>query len=209
MDYVIFECSAAINSLHDAIQCGGHRLKSIVCTDAETAEAAKAAHPHLQAVIVARSEFTPATEDVYLCGEVGEAALRWRAANEFNRTLPLGTLVHPAAIISPTATLAPGTVVLAGAILASNVVVGEQCLIGQGAIFGHDTVLRNGVQIGAGARLAGHLCIDTGATIELGASVIEDVAIGVDARVRAGAVVLKNIAAGAVVSGVPAKPEAS
>ncbi len=65
--------------------------------------------------------------------------------------IPVPSLVHASAYISPTAHIAAGTMVLPRALVNTNCQVERGCIINCGAIVDHDCVLEEGVHICLGA----------------------------------------------------------
>ena len=57
------------------------------------------------------------------------------------------SVVHPTAIVSPSAVLGPGCLVLHGAIINTNTALGAACLVNSGALVDHDNVLEDGVHV--------------------------------------------------------------
>jgi sugar O-acyltransferase (sialic acid O-acetyltransferase NeuD family) len=118
----------------------------------------------------------------------------------------LGTIIHPAGIISPSAVIGAGTFVAAGAIVGVGAVLVEACLVNTGASIDHDCRLDFGVCVGPGARLAGAIQCEADAYIGLNACVLQGLRIGRGAIVGAGAVVTRDVPAGVTVIGCPARP---
>ncbi|WP_171070250.1 NeuD/PglB/VioB family sugar acetyltransferase [Methylobacterium terricola] len=118
----------------------------------------------------------------------------------------LGTIIHPASIVSPSATVGAGTFLAAGAIVGVGAVLAEACLVNTGASIDHDCRLDFGVSAGPGARLAGSVRCEDDALIGLNASVLQGLRIGRGAIVGAGAVVTRDVPAGSTVVGCPARP---
>lgn len=56
-------------------------------------------------------------------------------------------VVHPSAVISPSAQLGPGCLVLHGAIVSTGARLGTACLVNSGAVVDHDAVLADGVHV--------------------------------------------------------------
>lgn len=117
----------------------------------------------------------------------------------------LASIVHPASVISGSATVGPGCVVLAGAVVATHAKLGPVCIVNHGASVGHDCTLGAGVNVCSGARLAGAVVVGEGAFIGLNASVIQGRRLGERSTAGAGAVVTRDVAAGTTVVGVPAR----
>jgi sugar O-acyltransferase (sialic acid O-acetyltransferase NeuD family) len=84
-------------------------------------------------------------------------------------------VIHPHAVVSPTARIGAGATVLAGAIVQPGAVIGRGAIVNTGAVVEHDS------SIGDGAHLAPR------------AVVLADCAIGGCSMVGAGAVVLRGL----------------
>ncbi len=161
-----------------------------------------AAAAHVE--VLPLENFQPRDDESYLIGFTGhkQAALRDQLQGRF--AISFATVVHPRAIVSPSAKIGSGTIVNAGAIIASNAQIGDHVLINRGATVGHDTQIGDFSIIQPGANLAGHIRCGTGATVGIGASIIEDRHIGDHAQIAGGAVVIHDVPALTLVAGVPA-----
>lgn len=114
-------------------------------------------------------------------------------------------VVHPASVISSSATLALGTVVMAGAVVNADAVVGPACIVNSNAVVEHDCVLGDAVHISPGACLAGGVVVGQYSWIGIGASVIQLKRIGTNVMVGAGAAVVTDLPDGATAVGIPAR----
>ncbi len=65
------------------------------------------------------------------------------------------SVVHPTAIVSPSAQLGEGCLVLQGAIVNTAAVLGRACLVNAGALVDHDAVLANGAHANLHATVKG------------------------------------------------------
>lgn len=131
-----------------------------------------------------------------------------RARLQVHRALasaPRPALVHPAAIVSPSAAIGGGTVVLAGAVINADARLGEAVIVNSRAVVEHDCRLGDGVHVSPGAVLCGGVDVDEGAWIGAGSTVIPRVRVGAGAIVGAGAVILRDVPPGATVIGNPGR----
>jgi sugar O-acyltransferase (sialic acid O-acetyltransferase NeuD family) len=128
----------------------------------------------------------------------------------FQRALDSGllpvTLVHPSAVISPSAGLEEGTVVMARAVINAGACIGRNCIVNTAAVVEHDCRIGDHVHLSPGVLLGGGVTVRSFALVGIGAIVLPGAEIGEGAIVGAGAVVLDTVAAGATVAGTPAKP---
>jgi UDP-perosamine 4-acetyltransferase len=140
-------------------------------------------------------------------GGVSDTAPR-RRLFELARTqgFELVTVVHPSAVLSPSARLGRGATMLATTVVSANVGLGDNVLINTGAIVEHDCRIGDHVHVAVGARLASGVLVETGAHVGAGATVLQGKTIGSGAVVAAGAVVTHDVAPATVVAGVPARP---
>ena len=112
--------------------------------------------------------------------------------------IPIATIIHPSAIISPTAQVA-------NAVIHTLARIGTGCIINTGAIVEHDCVVKDFVNMSPNCAMAGHCSVESRAFLGIGSTLSPAVTIGEDAVIGAGAVVLTDIPAHATAVGVPAK----
>lgn len=140
---------------------------------------------------------------------IGSNDVRLEKLNALRRRgAVIASIVHPAAIISPSAHLGVGSVVMAGAIVNADAVIGPGAILNTACSVDHDCTLGQGVHISPGARLAGSVEVGDRTWVGIGAVVRQGIHLGADVIVGAGSVVVKNVAAGQTVLGVSAKPRA-
>jgi sugar O-acyltransferase (sialic acid O-acetyltransferase NeuD family) len=130
-------------------------------------------------------------------------AARYRAAAAAG--LSAVTLVHPSAIISPSAAIGEGTVVMPGAVINADARVGSNCIINTGSVVEHECIVGDHAHIAPRVALGGAVKVGDFALIGSGAVALPGAFIGESAIVGAGAVVLEGAPAWATVAGVPAK----
>lgn len=115
------------------------------------------------------------------------------------------TLVHPSAVVAPSARLDPGCIVSPGVVVGAHTQVGANAILNRGALVGHHTRIGSCVTLSPAANVAGCVVVGDGAYIGMGATVIDRRTVGAGALIAAGAVVVKDVAEGARVQGVPAR----
>lgn len=147
--------------------------------------------------------FEPQLPLIVGIGPVARRAFIERLIGEGRR---LATVIHPAAVISPTSTLADGCVVFPGVIVGANTRIGLGTVINRGALVGHHTTVGAHCFLGPGANVAGLVTLGDEVTVALAAVVRDRLSIGERATVGAGAVAVADVPAGVTVVGVPAKP---
>lgn len=113
--------------------------------------------------------------------------------------------VHPAAVVSPSATSGPGFTVFAGAVVNADARLGADVIVNTGALVEHDCRLGDHVHVATGARLASGVEVEDGVHVGAGATVIQGLRVGAGSVVGAGAVVVRDVDRGVVVAGVPAR----
>jgi UDP-perosamine 4-acetyltransferase len=137
---------------------------------------------------------------------LGNNALRERIGlrlRELEFVLPC--VVHPAALISPTASLGDGTVIMAAAVVGTETIMGRLAIVNTGAVVDHDNRIGIAAHVGPACGLAGNVHVGDRAQLGVGSAVRPGIRIGADAIVGAGAAVVADVPDGAVVGGVPAR----
>lgn len=102
-------------------------------------------------------------------------------------------LIHPRAVIEPTADIGDGNQIMAGAIVGSEVKLGHNCIVNSGAIISHESILKDNVHVTPGAIIAGSVKIGENTIIGMGASVYLGIEIGDNVVIPNGMDVLLNI----------------
>jgi sugar O-acyltransferase (sialic acid O-acetyltransferase NeuD family) len=136
---------------------------------------------------------------------IGDNKIRAKIVEKFGSKLEFIKVIHPEAIISPSAEIGDGTVVMAGAVVQTGAIVGEHCVINTKASIDHDSVMKDFSFLGPGATTGGNVKIGERSWVGLGASVIQNINIGKDTIIGAGSVVVRDIPDGVTAYGVPCK----
>lgn len=116
-----------------------------------------------------------------------------------------GSLVHPTAIISPSASIGVGTVIMANTIVSADTYIGDHVIINSGAIVEHDNRIGNYVHVAPRATLTGAVTVNEGTMVGAGVTVIPGKRIGEWAMIGAGAAVISDIPPYATAVGTPAR----
>lgn len=114
-------------------------------------------------------------------------------------------IIHPTAVISPSARISKGCTVLPNAVIHTNASVGMGCIINTAAIVEHDCIIENFVNISPGVCMAGHTKIGIKSFIGTGAVIIDRIKVGRETVIGAGAVVIRDVPDRVTAAGVPAK----
>lgn len=117
----------------------------------------------------------------------------------------LVSLIHPSAVISPTAVVGEGSVVMATAVLNASARCARGVIVNTGAIIEHDCELADFVHVSPNAALGGGVRVGARSHVGIGASVLPLIKIGADVRVGGGACVTRDVADSLTVVGVPAR----
>lgn len=119
--------------------------------------------------------------------------------------LPWATVIHPSAVVSPSATIAGGTLVGPLALLHAQAQVGEHAIINSGCLVEHDVRIGAHVHLTPGVVVGGGAVIGAGSYVGLGARIRNHVTVGDGATVGMGAVVVGAVRPGVTVMGCPAR----
>jgi sugar O-acyltransferase (sialic acid O-acetyltransferase NeuD family) len=116
-----------------------------------------------------------------------------------------GKVVHPSAVISPTATIGRGVFVGPLAVVHARARVAAHSIINSGAVVEHDCDIGENCHVAPRAALGGNVRVGSGTLIGLGAAVLPGITIRAGCIVGAGAVVHEDVPDGLRVAGVPAR----
>lgn len=115
------------------------------------------------------------------------------------------TIIHPSAIIHPTASIGEGSYIGARVVIQPDVSIGQHVIINTGAIIEHDVKVESFCHIAPQTVLAGHVTVREGTLIGVGSAVIPGVTIDSWSIIGAGSAVIENISSHKVAAGVPCR----
>ncbi len=136
---------------------------------------------------------------------VGDLPLRARLIGQIGDVDFAQPIVHPSAVVAPSAMVALGVFVGPGAMINADAKICSHAMINTGAIVEHDCRVGINAHVGPRAVLGGGVQVGGHSLIGIGAAVLPGVKIGTGVIVGAGAVVVEDIEDGATVVGVPAR----
>lgn len=113
----------------------------------------------------------------------------WLVAHGF----ALQSVVHPSAMVAPSAEIGAGVLIMPGAVVNADARIGVNTIINSGAIVEHDCDVGEGVHVAPGAVLCGGVCVGSGTLIGAGAVLLPGVKVAPSWLVKAGEVVAKNL----------------
>ncbi len=133
-------------------------------------------------------------------GALEKIILRQKMYDKLKRIgFVMPNLIHPSAMIEPSATLGDGNQIMAGAIVGSDVKIGNNCIINSGSIVSHDSALKDNVHITPGAILAGTVKVGSNTIVGMSATIYYRVNIGSNVIINNGINIFKDIPDGAIV----------
>lgn len=137
---------------------------------------------------------------------IGDNKLRLRLGERLDKLgFDRPALVHPSAVVSPSARLGNGTIVMPLAVVNAAAVIGELAIINTSAVVEHDCMLEDGCHVAPGTRLGGCVSIGRGALIGIGSTMRPQSRVGDYAVVGAGSTVIADVPEGCVAVGSPAR----
>lgn len=102
-------------------------------------------------------------------------------------------LIHPSAVIEPSASMGEGNQIMMGALVGSCVRIGSNCIVNSGAIVSHDCTIEDNVHLAPGAILAGTVRVGAETIIGMGSTVFFQVTIGSHVTINNGKNIFMNI----------------
>ena len=175
------------------------RWAGVRITDRDAARVGETPLPGIQVEAIA--DALASCSEVHVA--IGSPASREREAGAAG--LPLATVLHPHASVSPFAEIGAGCFVAARAVVAPGARLGVCVIVNHGAVVDHDVQVGDFSHIAPLVALGGNVRVGARVLVGAGASVLPGVRIGDDIVVGAGAVVREHLDAPGVYAGVPAR----
>lgn len=184
-----------------AEQCGGYDVAAF----GENWERERCRGPLLGRPVVWIDELGPRARDHRAVCAIGTTRRRGFVEQAAELGFGFVTLVHPSAVVSPSASLGTGTIVGAGVVVAAHTRVGAHVILNRGTLVGHHTTIGDYATLSPGANVAGRVAIGEQTYVGMGATILDHRSVGRDALVGAGALVTRDVGDRTHVQGVPAR----
>ena len=115
------------------------------------------------------------------------------------------TLIHPSAIVAPSATIEEGAYVGPLAVVHVNARAGRHSIINTAAVVDHQCVVADFAHTSANVIMGGKSETGEGSLLGVGCSLLPGVRVGAWSEIGAGSVVTRDMKGGVVAYGVPAR----
>jgi len=156
-------------------------------------------------VIADPDDFEPSPGDGLLLA-IGIPMVRRRVAESLvSRGGRFLTLVHPTAIVAPSASIGPGSILCPYAIASDSTSLGRFTLLNYHASLGHDASTGDFSVLSPYATLGGGAHVGADVFMGLHASVAPGKSVGASSKVSANSACLADVPAGSIVFGVPGR----
>ena len=164
-----------------------------------------AGRPGMPPIVGDPDDFSPQPGDGLLLA-IGIPAVRRRVAETLRaRGAEFLTLVHPTAVVAPSATIGPGTIVCPHAVVSDAARLGRCTLVNYHASVAHDAVTGGFAVLSPYAALGGGARVDDDVFVGLHASVGPRITVGARSKVAANSCALADVPPDSLVLGVPGR----
>lgn len=202
ISFVIFGAGGHAKVVADLVRACGHDVTGFI----DTTQSARKGESFAGSVILGGMEEARAHGATHAALGFGDNASRLALAGQLLQSgWQMPVLIHPSAVVSPSAEISDGTVIFATAVVQAAARIGKACIVNTAAIVEHDCDLADGVHLAPRSCLCGTVRIGRATFVGAGTVVREKITIGSGAKLGAGSVVVKNVADGSMAYGVPAR----
>ncbi|MGV3467187.1 MAG: acetyltransferase [Heyndrickxia sp.] len=115
------------------------------------------------------------------------------------------TLIHPTAVISPSAKIGNGSVIMINTVINAEAEIGSHTIINTGTVVEHECIVGDYTHISPNSTLTGGVRVGEGVHIGAGSTIIPNIEIGEWSIIGAGSTVIRTIPPNSLAVGVPAK----
>jgi len=188
-----------------APEARGWDVAGFLADDVDAARAELAAKGVAPPVVGSVADYQPRDGDLLVCA-IADPRERLAACEELRaRGARFGSVLHPTALVHPSAVVGEGLIMRHYSGLSPNAVVGDFVTINFLAGAAHDCVVGDGCTFGPHSDVMGAAHLGRGVLLGSHAAVLPGARVGDFATVGAGSVVVRRVAPGATVFGVPAR----
>lgn len=146
------------------------------------------------------------SEEILCAIGFGHCMARFRLISELdNQNISLHTVIHPRAIVSPSALIGSGVYIGPNAVVEAHSNIGDGSIINCGVCACHECVIGRATSICPGVQIGGKTIVGDRTWLGIGVTCIDKIRIGKGSFVGAGSVVVSDIPENSFVVGVPAR----
>ncbi len=191
---------------HLATQCKGYlerfTIKGFLDSKSDALQEYRGYPPILNSV----EDYIPERNDVFVCA-LGDSKFKKHYISLVKaKSGVFYSLIHPTAIIYPSAKIGTGAIILPNVLVSSDVIIGKWVTLQPFIAIGHDARIGSFSHLNAYAFMGGYAEIGEGVTLHPGAKVLPHKKVGDWATVGAGSLVMLNVKPEQTVFGMPAMP---
>lgn len=147
----------------------------------------------------------PSRDCVYISG-IGSPKAKLATCELLqSREAAFVNIVHPTAVVAPSAILGVGVLLWRQALVSVNATLGNHVTLQFCSAVGHDSILGDGCTLSGFTETTGHVRLGRGVFMGSHSVVLPGKQVEDDATIGAGSVVIRRVTAGSTVFGVPAK----
>lgn len=149
--------------------------------------------------------YIPCADDSFILG-IGSVSTKRKIVDAFFSSLDrFLTLVHPTAVIAPSANIGRGVVVCPFALVSADTQIGDFVTINAMSSVGHDSVIGRFSTLSGHVDVTGQVHVGEEVFFGSGARVVPRIKIGSNAKIGAGCTVMRSVNPGVTYFTLPAK----